>query len=48
MKFTIPRRHRKAFNTYSEKKLGQNFSKEESQNLLDNIIKAHSESPKRR
>ena len=46
MKFTVPRRHRKAFDTYSEKKLGQNFSKEESQNLLDNIIKAHSESPK--
>ena len=30
MKFTVPRRHRKAFDTYSEKKLDQNFSKEES------------------
>lgn len=45
MKFIIPRRHRKAFDTYSEKKLDQNFSKEDAQNLLNNIIEAHNKSP---
>jgi len=45
MKFIIPRRHRKAFDNYSEKKLDQNFSKEDARNLLDNIIEAYNKSP---
>jgi len=45
MKFIIPRRHRKAFDNYSEKKLDQNFTKEDARNLLDNIIEAYNKSP---
>ena len=45
MKFTIPRRHRKVFNNISNKKLDENFTKEDARELLSNIIDEYYKSP---
>lgn len=45
MKFAIPRRHRKTFSNISEKQLDDNFTKEDAQTLLKNIIEEHNKSP---